>query len=365
MITKFRHWWLLLALPLQAATLPEGFTLTAVADNVPNARQMAWGQDGTLFVGSRKEGKVYALKDLDNNGEFETRYLIAEALFMPSGLAVKGADLYVAAVNRILRFPNIEKHLASPKMEVAFDGLPSDAHHGWKFIRFAPDGRLIVPVGAPCNICDEPSPYASILSLDLAKGQYQVIARGVRNSVGFDFHPQTGELYFSDNGRDMMGDDVPADEINRLSQHGAHYGYPYRHGKAVNDPDHVLPKALQGKLTEPLFELQAHVAPLGVYFYRGTQFPEAYRGALFIAEHGSWNRSKKVGYQVTALNVDTQPPQYRQVVTGWLDGERPLARPVAFVETSDGSLLISDDYNGAIYKLSYTAPVQPEKDNNE
>ncbi|WP_252007594.1 sorbosone dehydrogenase family protein [Ferrimonas sp. SCSIO 43195] len=338
-----------------AVQLPPGFSLQTVSDRVPDARQMAWGAQGTLFVGSRKQGKVYALRDLDGDGHYETRDIIAKGLFMPSGIAFRDGALYVAAVNRILRFDDIEANLMDPTYEVAFDGLPSDSHHGWKFIRFDSSGRLIVPVGAPCNVCNRGRPYASLLALHLHKGHYEVLATGVRNSVGFDFHPRTGELFFSDNGRDHLGDDSPPDEINRLSTAGADFGFPFVHGNSVLDPQFRTSEDRLRAVQPPWFELQAHVAPLGVHFYRGTQFPAPYRQALFIAEHGSWNRSSKVGYRVTMLREDEQgAPQYQVVIDGWLDGEQPLARPVAFLEHPDGSLLISDDYNGAVYKLTYT-----------
>ncbi|TKB51416.1 sorbosone dehydrogenase family protein [Ferrimonas sediminicola] len=350
-----------------SVSLPPGFSLIQVAE-APNARQMAWGDNGTLFVGSRKAGKVHALQDRDGDGYYERRHLVAEGLYLPSGVAFRRGTLYVAAVNRILAFPRVEEHLGAPKSEVVFDGLPSDAHHGWKFIRFAPDGRLIVPVGAPCNICNPELPYASILALDLAKGDYQVLARGVRNSVGFDFHPDSGELFFSDNGRDLMGDDRPPDEINRLTTSGSHFGYPFLHGASVLDPQFKVGAGQQTRFQPPLYELQAHVAPLGIHFYRGEAFPESYRHALFIAEHGSWNRSRKVGYRVSVLTPQADGQwQYSVVIGPWLDGEQPLARPVAFLEHPDGSLLISDDYNGAVYKLTYNGmPAQTaDNENNE
>lgn len=355
------------ATAVTSAQLPEGFSLTQVAE-ADNARQMAWGNRGTLFVGSRKAGKVHALQDLDDDGVYETRHLVAEGLYLPSGIAFRDNTLYVAAVNRILAFPDVENRLVAPKMKVVYDGLPSDAHHGWKFIRFAPDGRLIVPVGAPCNICNPELPYASIVALDLDRGQYEILARGVRNSVGFDFHPDSGDLYFSDNGRDLMGDDLPPDEINRLTTPGGHFGYPFLHGADVADPKFKASASQMAGFERPLWQLQAHVAPLGIHFYRGKAFPQAYRGGLFIAEHGSWNRSSKVGYQVSALLPQADGGWHYEVIIGpWLDGEQPLARPVAFLEHPDGSLLISDDYNGAVYKLTYNGmPAQTaDNENNE
>ncbi|WP_298441449.1 PQQ-dependent sugar dehydrogenase [uncultured Ferrimonas sp.] len=333
------------------AQLPPGFQLTLYVDGVANARQMAWGDDGSLYVGSRREGKIYRVVDRDQDGHPETVTVLAQDLNMPSGLASRDGALYVAAVNQILKFD-----LSQPKApaQVVYDDLPSDSHHGWKFIRFGADGRLIVPVGAPCNVCEQPLPYASIYAIDLASGERELLAQGVRNSVGFDQHPVSGALYFSDNGADMMGDDLPADEINRIDHNGSHFGYPYWHGGAVADNNHPLPAALKGKLVDPIAKLPAHVAPLGVEFYRGQQFPPPWQGALLIAEHGSWNRSSKVGYRISALTFDGRGNSgYRVLVDGWLDGETPLARPVAFLPHRDGSLLISDDYKGRIYRLSY------------
>ncbi|WP_051201941.1 PQQ-dependent sugar dehydrogenase [Ferrimonas senticii] len=332
------------------AHLPPGFSLELYVDGVANARQMAWGPNGTLLVGSRREGKVYAVYDRDQNGHPETVTILASDLNMPSGLAVKDNQLYVAAVNQILRF-DLSKPGSDPA--VVYDDLPSDRHHGWKFIRFAPDGRLIVPIGAPCNVCDEPLPYNSIYAIDLASGERELLAQGVRNSVGFDFDSD-GKLVFSDNGADMMGDDLPPCEINRVEVNGSHFGYPYWHGGVVEDASYKIPAALNGKLVDPIAQLQAHVAPLGVEFYRGTQFPKPWQGALLIAEHGSWNRSSKVGYRISALTFDgTANSGYQVLVDGWLDGDTPLARPVAFLPHADGSMLISDDHHGRIYRLSF------------
>ncbi|GAA4882070.1 PQQ-dependent sugar dehydrogenase [Ferrimonas pelagia] len=360
-----------LALPLMAAVpaveqaqLPPGFLLELYIDEVPNARQMAWGDQGTLFVGSRREGKVHAVLDSNNDGHPDRVTVLASDLTLPSGLAFQDGTLYVGAVSQILAFPAVETHLrdhpeVQPEPQSVYDRLPQDRHHGWKYLAFAPDGRLIVPVGAPCNNCEPDEPYATILALDLASGEREILARGVRNTVGFDLHPDSGELYFSDNGRDMMGDDVPPDEINRLTVPGSHFGYPYWHGGAVADPEFALPNELKGTLIDPIARLPAHVAPLGVHFYRGKQFPELWQGALLIAEHGSWNRSSKVGYRITALTDPTgaqglDNSGYRVLIDGWLDGDTPLARPAAILPHPDGSILISDDYHGRIYRLSYT-----------
>jgi glucose/arabinose dehydrogenase len=240
---------------------------------------------------------------------------------------------------------------------VVFDKLPSDGHHGWKFIAFGPDGALYIPVGAPCNVCEVKDPYGTILRLDVATGALEVIARGVRNSVGFDWHPRTQELWFSDNGRDMLGDDVPPGELNRIAQTGRHFGFPYIHGGDIVDPE--FGKASETvSFEKPAWQLGAHVAPLGMMFYTGREFPEEYRGSLLVAEHGSWNRSRKVGYRVmrAVFDPDAAISSYVPFITGWLQGEAYWGRPVDFEQLPDGSVLVSDDHAGAIYRISYDTP---------
>ena len=345
------------ALDLDRLHLPAGFHIAVYAENVPDARQLALGSRGTLFVGSREAGQVYAALDADHDGVAERVTVIAEHLFMPSGLAFRDGALYVAAVDRVLRYADIEAHLgAPPEPEVVISGLPKSGHHGWKFIAFGPDGALYVPVGAPCNICAPDFPYASILRIPTDGGKPQAIARGVRNSVGFDWHPVSGELWFGDNGRDLLGDDAPHDEINRVTSSGQHFGYPYVHGGELLDPEFGAGHRLD-EFTPPAIKLDAHVAPVGLLFYRGTQFPSAYRNALFVAEHGSWNRSKKSGYRVmvATLASDGMVRSYKPFITGWLAGEESWGRPVAFATLADGSLLISDDEAGVVYRVSYDA----------
>lgn len=344
---------------LRTLSLPPGYTMTLYSDQVPNARQMVWGDKGTLFVGSRKRGHVYALQDRDNDGVAEQVYTVAEGLTMPSGIAFRDGDLYVAAVSRILRYRNIESQLTSPpKAEVVVDDLPTDTHHGWKYLKFQPDGKLIVPVGAPCNICTRRNrQYASILQVDLATGKKVIVAEGVRNSVGFDHHPVTGILWFSDNGSDMLGDDIPPDEINRLGSPGAHFGFPYRYGNNETDPRLGHKADLLAQYQPPALNLPAHVAALGIHFYRGRQFPLIPQQRLLIAEHGSWNRSKKVGYRVMqALVEDGKVTHYTPFVTGWLKNESAWGRPVDVITAADGSVLISDDKAGAIYRVTYQEP---------
>jgi glucose/arabinose dehydrogenase len=338
------------ALPLERIRLPEGFRITLVSDQVPDAREMAWGERGTLFVGSNAAGKVYALDPA--SGKLRT---IASDLQLPVGVAYKDGDLYVSAVSRILRLRDIESRLDSPpRPEVVYADLPRETHHGWKFIAFGPDGKLYVPIGAPCNICDEdPDLYAAIHRMNADGSGMELVARGVRNTVGFDWHPQTGELWFTDNGRDLMGDDVPDCELNRLEKVGQHFGFPYCHAGDVADPK--FSQRPCSEFVAPVVKLGPHVAPLGVRFYTGEQFPAEYRNNLFIAEHGSWNRSEKIGYRIKRVELNPDGSLKRQSVfaEGWLEDGDVWGRPADVLVTPDGALLVSDDYAGAIYRIDY------------
>lgn len=338
-------------LPLSNLKLSPGFEISLFA-TVPNARQMTLGKN-TLFVGSRETGKVYAIP-LQGARAGSPR-VIAENLKLPVGVAFHQGDLYVSAVSRILRLRGIEGRLDKPpKPEIVTRKYPSDTHHGWKFIAFGPDNKLYVPVGAPCNICAPDSErFATITRLDIATGKIEVVARGVRNSVGFDWHPLTRELWFTDNGRDMLGDDVPPDELNRLDQVGRHFGYPYCHGGTIVDPEFGAIQACN-KFTPPAQNLGAHVAALGMRFYTGKQFPAAYKNAIFIAEHGSWNRARKSGYRIGVARLDgSRVVAYEPFATGWLQDETAWGRPADVLVMPDGSLLVSDDQAGVIYRIAY------------
>ncbi|MDO6618007.1 sorbosone dehydrogenase family protein [Shewanella sp. 6_MG-2023] len=343
------------ALPIEKIKLPPNFTIEVYADNVENARQMALGDNGTLFVGSRRAGNLYALIDSNNDMKADKQIVLAKDLFMPSGIAFHDGSLYVAEVDKIWRYSDIEKHLPNvPKPELVYDKLPNKAHHGWKFIKFGPDGKLYIPVGAPCNVCESELPFASILKLDVETKQTTIVAKGVRNSVGFDFHPETGELWFTDNGRDMMGDDLPDDELNHVTQVGQHFGFPYVHNADIADPE-FSNNELAKLNTPPVLNLGAHVAALGMEFYQGEQFPESYKGNIFIAQHGSWNRSSKVGYRIMQVTLDgNKVSDYQPFATGWLQGEQSWGRPVAVLTMADGSLLVSDDAANAVYRISYS-----------
>jgi hypothetical protein len=336
---------------LAELNVPAGFRIEYFAEDVPNARAMALGDKGTLFVGSREAGKVYAVS---HDGRRATAVkVIASGLDMPSGIAYRDGALYIGAISRILRLDAIEDHLDQPpKPVVVRDDLPTETHHGWKFLAFGPDGWLYVPVGAPCNVCEVDEVHGAIFRMKPDGSAQEVVARGVRNSVGFDWDPADGKLWFTDNGRDMMGDDVPPCELNRVATPGAHFGFPYCHGGEIADPEFGEDRACKDYVA-PALNFGAHVAPLGMRFYRGTQFPAAYRGGIFVAQHGSWNRSRKSGYQVLYVPVNGGKAGAPQpFVTGWLKDERVSGRPADVLEMPDGALLISDDRAGVIYRVS-------------
>jgi glucose/arabinose dehydrogenase len=337
--------------------VPPGFQVAVYAPDVPNARQMAAGPPGVVFVGSRSAGKVFAVVDRDGDHRADQVHVLARGLDQPSGVAFRDGSLYVAEVSRVLRFRDVARDLARPpRPEVVTDAYPTDAHHGWKFIAFGPDGHLYVPVGAPCNVCLPPGPlHATITRIDVAGGRPEVMARGVRNSVGFDFHPQTGALWFTDNGRDWMGDDQPPDELNRLTRSGEHFGFPYCHGTGLPDPDENGGRACS-QFTAPVRLLGPHVAALGMRFYAGRMFPEKYRGGIFIAEHGSWNRSTPIGYRVTFAKVEGEGAvSYEVFASGWLKSRTAAGRPADVLVMADGALLVSDDKAGRIYRITYAA----------
>ncbi len=356
----------LLYLPLtvgNTAEVPEGFKIEVFAENVDGARQMALSDTGIIYAGSRRPGKVHAVIDTDGDFKADKTVLVIDNLNMPSGLAYKNGDLYIAEVDKVIRLKAIDKNYnKSPIAEVVYANLPDKSHHGWKYTKFGPDGRLYVPIGVPCNVClSEDERFGSIIAINVETGESEVIAEGVRNSVGFDWDPKSGDLWFTDNGRDMMGDDIPPCELNKVSKNGDFFGFPYVHGKSVKDPkyykrfkrDHP-----QMNFVEPEWEFQAHVAPLVMMFYQAEQFPAKYKNSIFVAQHGSWNRSTKVGYKIVNLQLDEDGNVKGQTdfVTGWLEGEEVLGRPVDLITLPDGSVLISDDGFSKIYRVSYSKP---------
>jgi glucose/arabinose dehydrogenase len=343
-------------LPIGEIKLPPGFRIDVFAADVPNARQMALSSNGTtLYVGSRENGSVHAVVDTNRDGKADQVVRIASGLNMPSGLAWRDGALYVAEVSRVLRYDGIDGRLQDPpKPAVVSDTFPKDRHHGWKFIAFGPDGLLYVPVGAPCNVCDEENPiYASITRMKPDGSGREIFARGIRNTVGFDWHPQTKELWFTDNGRDMMGNDVPPDELDRAPKAGMHFGFPYCHGNNIADPKFGGKPCSQS--TPPARELGPHVAAIGMRFYTGSMFPAQYRNQVFIAEHGSWNRDTPIGYRVTLVRLENgKAVKYETFAEGWLTPNgRVWGRPADVLVMPDGALLVSDDEAGAIYRITY------------
>jgi glucose/arabinose dehydrogenase len=336
-------------------TLPPGFTINTYAEGVPNARSMVLSPDGALFVGSRTEGNLYAVLDEDQDYKADEVITLKQGLNMPNGVAFRDGALYVAEVHRVLRYDNVEANLRSlPEPVVVSQEFPSDRHHGWKFIRFGPDGLLYVPVGAPCNVCEPPQPIYSAISRMQPDGTgLELFASGIRNSVGFDWHPETGELWFTDNGRDELGDDVPPDELNRAPEPGLHFGFPYCHGGTIADPQFGETRACD-EFTPPAQPLGPHVAALGMRFYTGQMFPEEYHNQIFIAEHGSWNRSEPIGYRIMLVRLEgNEAAGYEVFAEGWLRNGQPWGRPVDLLVMPDGSLLVSDDFAGAIYRITY------------
>ena len=341
---------------LSALNLPEGFSIHTYAD-VDNARSMALSPSNILYVGNRSSDKVYAVKDTDGDYRADEIYVLDSGLTLPNGVAFRNGDLYVAEVNRILRYPDIENNLASPpEPEVIYDQFPTEKHHGWKYIAFGEDGKLYVPVGAPCNICDpEEEIFASITRMNPDGTGLEIYAHGVRNSVGFDWDPATGDFWFTDNGRDNLGDSLPPCEMNRVTAAGQHFGYPYCHGGYISDPEF-------GELADcadfvaPQVKFAAHTAPLGMKFYRGNMFPEDYQGDIIVAQHGSWNRSSKIGYRLVRVSVENgEAVDHSVFVDGWLNEaeQESWGRPVDVLEMPDGSLLVSDDQAGKIYRIVY------------
>jgi glucose/arabinose dehydrogenase len=341
---------------LDKIKMPQGFNIEVYSADIPHARSMALSPRGILFVGTRKAGKVYAVVDRNGDQKGDAMFTIAEGLYMPNGVAFKDGALYVAEVNRILRFDNIEADLSLPPDPVVLNNrFPSDAHHGWKYIAFGPDDRLYVPVGAPCNVCKSADErYASIMRMQKDGRNLEIYVRGVRNTVGFDWHPRTGELWFTNNGRDWMGDDLPPDTLHRAPVSGLHFGFPYCHAGQIPDPEYGARRNCE-EFDRPAMHLGPHVAPLGMKFYTGEMFSDRYKNQIFIAEHGSWNRSIPIGYRIMLVTLDgSRPVSYEVFAEGWLQGNKAWGRPVDILVMPDGALLVSDDRAGAIYRITYT-----------
>ena len=348
---------------LNKLMIPQGFEITIFADDLNTPRQIAETDEGYVIVGSKKGDKIYALLDNDLDGYAEKKVLIAEGLQNPTGVTIFEGDLYFAEIDTIWIVKNIDEWLnkkskSLPKKTIYMNNLPSETWHGFKYIDFGPDGNLYIPVGVPCNICIEPQTndnrFAAIHKY--VDGELITVADGVRNSVGFDWHPLTKKMYFSDNGRDWLGDDSPSCELNVVNEEGSFYGYPYKHSKDVIDPEfgHLIP-TVDKKFVDPIAELGPHVAPLGIAFYDGNVFPEKYKNSVFVALHGSWNRTKKSGYTIVFVKLDNDGNYLYQedFISGWLSNESAWGRPVSPFIMKDGSMLISDDKYNVIYRVSY------------
>ena len=340
---------------LDSVRLPAGFQIQVYARNLPNARSLALSPGGILFVGTRKAGKVYAVIDDDQDGVADESFIFAEGLNVPNGVAFRGGSLYVAEINRILRYDKAEQRL-SEKIDpvVINNSFPKDRHHGWKYIAFGPDGKLYVPIGAPCNVCEKNDPrYASLMRMRPDGSGLEIFARGIRNTVGFDWHPMTKELWFTNNGRDWMGDDLPPDTLHRAVRKGQHFGFPYCHAGDIPDPKFGSRRDCR-EFEVPEVKLGPHVAPLGMKFYTGVMFPAQYRNQIFIAEHGSWNRSDPIGYRITLVAFENgRPKGYQVFADGWLQGRKAWGRPVDILIMTDGAMLVSDDRAGAVYRITY------------
>lgn len=340
---------------LDKIKLPQGFKINVYAE-VDNARSLCLSPNGTLFVGNRKGNKVYAVRDDNKDGIADKVYTVAKGLNTPNGVAFKDGSLYIATISSILRLDNIETKLTNPPEPVTvYDKYPTDKHHGWKFIAFGPDGKLYVPVGAPCNICEKEEPvYSSITTINKDGTGMEVFASGIRNTVGFDWHPVTKELWFTENGGDNLGDNVPEDELNRAPQKGMHFGFPYCHQGNILDKKYGEGKSCDTYVS-PVINIRPHVAALGMRFYTGSMFPAEYKNSIFIANHGSWNRSTPLGYDVTLAKLNGNGvTAYTVFASGWLRADNSvIGRPVDVLQMPDGALLVSDDYNGAVYRISY------------
>jgi glucose/arabinose dehydrogenase len=349
------------ALPLSNIKLPPGFSISVYAADVPSARELSLSPGGVLYVGSNAAGSVYAVLDNDHDYYADEVVSIAKNKWLPVGVCYHDGDLYFSEVDSVWRFADIEAHLKQPKQAELIARFPDKKHHGWKFIRFGPDGKLYVPVGMPCNVCEAQDPFGAILRMDADGGNREIVARGMRNTVGFDWQPGSNAMYWTDNGRDLLGDDIPPDELNRIppgsgtGKDAPNFGFPYWHGKSIPDPE--LGKGRSAaEFTLPVRELGPHVAALGMRFYTGSMFPAEYKGAIFIAEHGSWNRTHKIGYRIMLVKLDGagNALSYSVFAEGWLQlGEKVWGRPADVEQMPDGSLLVSDDHAGCVYRITY------------
>ncbi len=337
---------------LDKIKLPPGFHIELWAAGLPNARSLALGAKGTVFVGTRLLENVYAVVEKDGKRQVK---ILFKNLYRPNGVAFHNGSLYVAELSRILRYDNIEDHLDNPPPPViVFDALPKDEPHGWKYLTVGPDGWLYFNIGAPCNSCVPLDTHAQIVRVDPKNGVLETVVKGVRNSVGMAFHPNTRELWFTNHGRDWLGEDMPNDTLHRVAKKGVHFGYPYCHQGDTLDPEHGKGRSCS-EFAPPALKLGPHIAPLGMRFYTGKMFPAEYRNRIIIANHGSWNKTQKIGFNLMQVTLDAQGKavKYEPFAEGWADGNAYWGRPVDVQVMNDGALLVSDDVAGAVYRISY------------
>jgi glucose/arabinose dehydrogenase len=342
-------------LPIAKLKLPPGFNIEVYAAGMANARSMREGDKGTVFVGSRLVDKVYAIVNQDGKRSVK---VIASGLYRPNGVAFHDGTLYIAELSQISKIDNIEDNLDNPpKPTVIYDKLPKDEAHGWKFISIGPDNKLYVPVGQPGNNVLHDDAHGQIRRMNLDGSDAEVVALGVRNSVGFDWHPETKQMYFTDNGRDWLSESVPEDELNRVTKVGEDFGAPYCYQGNILDPEFGWGHSCS-EFTPPVGLMGPHAAALGMRFYTGSMFPETYKNTIFVARHGSWNKSQKFGGDVAVvkLNKDGAVESVEPFLTGFIENNNYVGRPVDVLQLKDGSLLVSDDWNGAVYRISYGKP---------
>jgi glucose/arabinose dehydrogenase len=340
-------------IPLDKLKAPKGFNIELYASGMSNARSMALGAKGTVFVGSRLQDKVYAIVNKD--GKREVKVLVS-GLYRPNGVAFKDGTLYIAELSQISKIENVEDKLdSSPKPTVIYSDLPKDEAHGWKFLAIGPDNKLYFEVGQPGNNLLHDKDHGQLRRVNLDGSGAEVIAFGIRNTVGFDWNPRNGDLYFTDNGRDWLSEDLPNDELNRITKVGQHFGSPYCYQGNIPDPEFGWGHQCS-EFVPPVALMGPHAAALGIRFYTGTMFPKKYRNQAFVARHGSWNRSHKFGGDVALVtfNADGSVKSVTPFITGFLQPDNNyIARPVDVMNMKDGSILISDDWNGAVYRVSY------------
>lgn len=340
----------LAALPLFSSNIsnikiPDGFRIEVMVEGLDKPRGLTINTDDVIFTGS-KSGYIYMVKP------DKAVIVIDKGLNGPIGIDLYKDDLYVSEINQIRVYKDIMSQAAPFKYEVVNKSLPDKKWHGWKYLKVGVDKKIYINIGAPCNVCIKKNKfYGTISRMNLDGSDLEVFAYGVRNSVGFDWHPVTGEFWFTDNGADNFGDNIPPDELNRVESNGQHFGFPYIHGKSFKDPNYY-PKINNIVTTPPQWELPAHVAALGMRFYTGKSFPEYYRNGIFIAEHGSWNRSSKIGYRITFVKIeDSSAVSYEVFADGWMINEEVWGRPADIEILKDGSLIVSDDLGGKIFRI--------------